>query len=470
MDKKEKLKWKARRREYIRQERASVRREKRKLRRRIRKERLRRLKRLLIDGLFLQKKDTSEEQNLQQRKNEAYRRKKKYKKEERESIRRERREMRRKTKHQRIRMRRARMEHVRKSLLSFLRNPLPSRKRSKSQRFILREVRKERRRRFLKQLYTVPARLTASIYRFWLKRFRWANRTANEIHRFFRDLLYELRDKRIRGIYLKTAVNSTVFFTIAFLLMYYLSQYITIVTASFYEIPTVLFSYRIYWPLYTYSTLYTRSALIVIFGMGPLVCLILGFVFYRLFLFLRSKLVYLKTLLIWLVIHAVNMFFGAYVVGVVTRTGFIYTSEWLFLSNVFDVEEIVLLIVSLVMLLITGYFATKHFLTSAVSMEMIEPRRRLYYVIFQVLVPWLVGNFVLALMNIPDNPDELLLLYATTALVIIPVFASYNSMSFQQIRIPKVASRVRIQWGYLVLMIIAVLLIRFGLSGGYSYG
>ncbi|MCD4735187.1 MAG: hypothetical protein K8R53_04030 [Bacteroidales bacterium] len=473
MDSSQRKKWKQRKRDYIRQEKESVRREKKQLRKKLRKAR----KRLIIGyfnylvGKFTFKKDGKPEENLDSGKKKQQRlKRKRYFSEERKSRKRERAERKKKLKPMRKRIRRERYRYFIRRLKEFIKNPIPKRKLSRSQRLIMREARKQRRQHTLKQFTSFPRRFTQSVGRFWKKRLKWIRLGVIHTGIFLANFRDVLKVRNLRSVYVKVGINSTVYFLFSFLILYYMYQLVTIYTASFFDIPAVLFSYRIYWPLYTYSTLYTRAALIVIFGTGPLACIILGLIFYRLYLWLRNRLAYTKMLFVWLAIHAFNLFFGAYIVGVITRTGFIYTSEWLFLSNVFDVEEIVLLIISIIVLIIIGYFGTRHILTASTSNSAIEPKFRVFYLIFQVLIPWLLGTTILYFMNAPNNPSELLLQYASSLLIIVPVLVNYNSLSFQKLKIVKTPRKTKIRWIFLILLGALIILIKMTLTGGLSFG
>ncbi|MBN3035306.1 MAG: hypothetical protein JW861_06945 [Bacteroidales bacterium] len=463
-----------RRKAYLREERASIRRQRRlqqQQRRRHRMIRSRELWHRLV-GLFVRRRPTEPtgDSGKRFRRLKARERRKKYAREERESLRRERRMMREKTRPMRRRMRKQRMDYLRKRLLQFIRNPIPVRRISSQQRFIIRQVRRERRKEFRKQLARLPVNMGTSIARFWYHRAHEAKTLTRAVSDFMFNLAQVSRDTGLRRTLIAGTVNSTAFYVLAFIGTYMLSQYITIVTASFYDIPTKLYSYRIYWPLYTYSTLYTRGALIVIFGMGPLVCLILGLVFYRIYLWLCHRTLHLKIFLIWIVIHFLNNFFGAYISGVITRTGFIYTSEWLFLSNILDTEEILFLIISVVALIVVGYFSTRHFLSTASMEALVVPKNRQFFLLGRVLIPWIFGNLILVAINMPNNPGELLILYLTSVLVVVPVFTNYNQPSLGLIRLGRTTRLGRPAWLYILITAGALALLRFGLANGVSFG
>jgi hypothetical protein len=198
--------------------------------------------------------------------------------------------------------------------------------------------------------------------------------------------------------------------------------------------------------------------------------LILGVGLIRLFFLMVKRTVYLKTFLLWAALHAFNNFFGAYIVGVVTRTGFVYSSEWLFLSDVLDVEEIVFLIVSLVVLIIMGYFSTKYFLQTANNSIIIEKKLRKFFLLVKVAFPWIIGSGILYAVNFGKAPIELLLFYLTPILFVIPVFTNFNSLKFQFVRPAYRVSRFGFAWRYLIAVVLLIGAIVLLLKDGLSFG
>ncbi len=470
-EKKKKLK--QRRREYIRQEKITIKQQKKEIkekREKWKKRRRRKWMKSLLHFINSFPKKSKEQDKLKKEKQKGKKRRKKYLSEERKSLSKERREMRLKTKPMRQKIRRARRKAFINNIISFIKHPVKIKKVKGAEKILRQQVRHDIRRLTIRKIYRFPFEVIESIGRFWKRRKIWLIHILKSISDFFSLIRYIHKYKEFRNSYLITSINSTTLFILAFLTVYFFYQYITILTASAFDIPAVLYSYRIFWPLYTYSTLYSRMALIVIFGSGPFICLIAGVVLYRLYILARFRFVYLKTFLLWASIHAVNMFFGAYIVGVITRTGFIYTTEWLFFSSIFDVEEIIFLITSIVIMLILGFHSTKQFLYASNSPKIIEPKIRFFYILSKVLIPWIFGNLVLYVMNIPNNPVELVFLYVTTVLIIIPVFTNYNSPSLQLLKLPKKThKRIKICWAYLIITVIAIIVIRIILENGIRF-
>jgi hypothetical protein len=261
----------------------------------------------------------------------------------------------------------------------------------------------------------------------------------------------ELRQKFVFGY-----LHSTAYFILAFMLIYILYQVITILVASSYNIPVVWYYYRLKFPLYTFSPLYTRQALVVIFASGPILSIMLAFVFLRLFFSESVAIRRFQLFNLWGFICGANMFFGAYIAGFFTRTEFIYTSEWLFMSNVLDIEEIIFTAISFIMLFIIGRIVTPLFLLSSGSVTMIKPDVRVFFIISQVILPWLTGIVVLFLIALPTYYLPFILKTLTPGLVLLPSLFLYNSLKYENIHQSGVIQRNYFRWS-IVIVAVAIL-------------
>ncbi|MCF8369597.1 MAG: hypothetical protein K9G76_11180 [Bacteroidales bacterium] len=393
----------------------------------------------------------------------------KYLIQEKKSIKGERRYKQEKLAPMRRRIRSERYNYYKTRFIKFIRQPIKIKKRSREEQILRKHIKQDIRDQRRKTLLGIPSLIAGGIREAYRRR---KNRLDYSTREFKKSMavfggVWNKQDYRIDLT--KTFINSTVLYLLGFSLMYYFSQLVTIFTASFFDIPAELFSYRIFWPLYTYSTLYSRQALILIFGSGPIAALILSVLIYRIFLLVRVYVKNVNVLLIWIMFHGLNMFFGAYIAGVVTRTGFVYTTEWIFLSNIFDTEEILFVITSVVVLLLAGVYSTRLHLMAVTSRNLIEPRVRLYFVLFQVFFPALIGGLFLFAINFPKNPPELIILYAVSFLMIFPVFANYNSPSNILIGKHLKANKVKLGWIYLLLTVIIFAVIRLIIYKGISF-
>ena len=264
-------------------------------------------------------------------------------------------------------------------------------------------------------------------------------------------------------------LHSTAYFILAFIVIYIIYQAITIIVASSYDIPIVWYYYQLKFPLYTYSPLYTRIALVVIFAAGPIMSLMTAFFFLRSYFsnhhfFRRFKLFYL-----WGFICGANMFFGAYISGFLTRTEFIYTSEWLFMSHVFAVEEIAFTIISIAMLLIIGRIVTPLFMLSSGSVTMIKPEFRLHFILSVVVLPWLTGMGILFLITLPNYYIPLIIKTITPGLVVISALFLYNSHTFENIHKSGVIQHSYFKWSIVIIAVAILFFYRLILSYGFKF-
>lgn len=263
-----------------------------------------------------------------------------------------------------------------------------------------------------------------------------------------------------------TYLHSTAYFILAFMLIYVVYQGITILVASSYNIPIIWFYYQLKFPLYTFSPLYTRQALVVIFAMGPLLSLMLAFVFLKLFFTENPIAKRFKLFYLWGFICGVNMFFGAYIIGVFTRTEFIYTSAWLFMSHMLDPVEIIFTVISIVVLIIIGRIVTPLFLLSSGSVTLIKPESRLFFVLSEVILPWLTGVLLLFLFTLPNYYIPLILKTITPGFIIIPTLFLYNSIEYDNIHQSGVIQRNYFKWSIVIAVVVLLFFYRVILSFG----
>ena len=263
-------------------------------------------------------------------------------------------------------------------------------------------------------------------------------------------------------------LHSTAYFILAFMLIYIIYQGVTILVASSYNIPVVWYYYRLKFPLDNYSPLYTREALVVIFAMGPILSLMLAFVFLKLYFSTNIIVKRFKLFFLWGFICGANMFFGAYIAGVITQTEFIYTSAWLFMSPRYATEEIIFSVIALATMIIIGRIVTPLFLLSSGSVTIVKPEFRFYFVLSQVILPWVTGMIILFLITLPNSYIPLILKTITPGLILIPSLFLYNSLQFENIHESGVIQRNYFRWSIVIVAIALLFFYRLLLSFGLS--
>jgi hypothetical protein len=203
--------------------------------------------------------------------------------------------------------------------------------------------------------------------------------------------------------YFTYSFNSAIIFIIAYIAAYLIYQFTVIITASFYNIDAVLFYYEVMFPIGDASPRWNAFNIIMITLSGPVVSLALGVVWYKLVLKKRDLSPMVKLFFVWLTFHSFNMFFGAFVAGVITNQGFGYVANWMFMGIVL---KILFSMLALGALAYIGYRATGQFLATSNSVNRINKHNKDYFILAQGVIPWLVGSGILVLLKIPDKPPQ----------------------------------------------------------------
>ncbi len=280
----------------------------------------------------------------------------------------------------------------------------------------------------------------------------------------------EVRSSReLRKSIFREFVQSSAWYLLAALIVYIVYQAVTIIVANAYDIPVIWRYSRLVFPLYTWSPLYTRQALVVIFASGPVVVFLLALFSLRMVFAKNKSKSRLNLLFLWMFIHGINMFFGAYIAGILTRTEFVYASEWLFLSNPGDIEEIIFGMLSIAALIFTGRQSVLLFLLSSGSITLVRPRYRLFFVISFIILPWMAGVILFFVITLPHYYIPLILKTLTPGLVVLPTLIRYNSIEYETLHESGLIRRRSFRWGVIIFVIALLFFYRLILNWGIEF-
>lgn len=289
------------------------------------------------------------------------------------------------------------------------------------------------------------------------------------VRNIFLTLSEIIHSPELRGKFIKGALQSATYFILAFLLVYIIYQLVTIGVSRIFNVPTIWYYYRVKFPLFTGSPLYTRAALISIFASGPLASLILSFVFLKQYFSKKTRSQNLKMFYLWGFICGANLFFGSYIVGFITRTEFIYVTEWIFMSTMFDVEEIIFAIISISISLLIGRLVTPLFLLATGSPRLIEPNYRLHYIVTHIFIPWAIGVTVFFVITMPTHYFPLFLKTVTPIFLLIPSVFTYNSTRNESIHVTGVVRKSYFKWSVIIAVIAILFFYRIILNFGLQF-
>ncbi len=291
------------------------------------------------------------------------------------------------------------------------------------------------------------------------------------IYRVYRqvvDLRFWLKDKENKRNFFINAINSTAIFILSYFVMYFIYQIFTMLMASAYNIPSRMLYFKTDFLVHKSSNLWSPSVVIQVCSIGPIVCLILGFVFLRLFHFFKKRKGMFKLFLLWCAVHGFNMFFGAYVGGIFSNKGFGLVMLWFFLQFFLNVA---FGFISVILLVFIGSLFSKAFLQTAQNSSLLTKANKPYFIFAQVLLPYIIGNIFIDLaIELPGglNYNKLyqMVMVACIGFLIFPMLSKPYE---EDVRLAKDESRLKVNPKLIITFIIVALAFRLGLQTGFRF-
>ncbi len=256
--------------------------------------------------------------------------------------------------------------------------------------------------------------------------------------------------------------NSLVSFLTAYILVWFLYQLVVLITASFYEIDSILFYYKL--DFNDHSKLWDILNIIIITISGPINSLIMGFVFYN-YLFIKAKSYpRLQLFYLWSGLLFFGHFFAAFIAGVITNKGFGFVPLWLYWS---DFTKFFFALISLVVLGLIGYYSASRFLSTTNNSFRIQRSNRALFYFTQALLPFLLGFLIISLLKIPNNfaYDSLILTFSV--IMVVAVFFNINAPALPQLQNRKYGNTLN--WVLVLLTGLILYSYRFYLEEGLHF-
>jgi hypothetical protein len=261
------------------------------------------------------------------------------------------------------------------------------------------------------------------------------------------------------------AANGTALYVLAYYLVWGLHQMAKVAVSHHFQLRGIWDPSGIRYTLADNE--WWRTAIIAVYGSGPVVCLVLGLVAFRWFWRgERARRGQFKLLLLWVAFHACNAVFGALLADTFTHSGFWYVPDWLLgLGNVMDV--ILALLAGLVQLGL-GYFGAIAFLQAHDSHTVMRYDKRQLMVVSTLIVPWVVGGIFIALTKAPYLTVQEALHLAMMGLLVTPLaLGCLNEVFAETVKRPL---PTRVAWGLVGLAILVAVAWRLALSPPLTFG
>ena len=269
----------------------------------------------------------------------------------------------------------------------------------------------------------------------------------------------ELKQK-VRVAFFYYFLNSTALFILAYLIVSFFYQLTVLITASMCGLDATWYYYDL--AFNDLSPLWHRSNILFITFSGPFVSLVIGFIFYYYFSKKKKLNPYLRLFYVWMALHGLNQFFGAFASGVAFDEGFGYVPIWLYWAFAI---RIFVSIVMLSILAVYGYYATQRFLNTSNSLYRIRRENRQYFLLNQAVLPAIIGGLIIFLVKLPKIfPYEIGLL-VVIAIATIPTL--FNLDAKPNVKIPKdPKNQTKIRWAIIILSLVVLVGFRILFANG----
>jgi hypothetical protein len=257
-----------------------------------------------------------------------------------------------------------------------------------------------------------------------------------------------------RRMLLLISFNSTVLFLLSYFTFFLLSQAVTVIAASFYNYPTTVYYYEIYFNINEES--WFHDSVKTIFSSGPVIAFVIGITFLIIYNNLKENAGTFKLFFLWGFLHSVNMLFGALLVGTLFETGVGHVLSWMY---VMDTGRVLFSIISIFLLVIAGLVATKPFLISGNSYyNEINDHNRAWFIIGQTMVPYLAGNIFLLLVRQPRFVFYDTFIALALLISILPILVTCRS--FHELYFEEDVKKPGIAWKAFLILCLLLLIFR----------
>jgi len=257
---------------------------------------------------------------------------------------------------------------------------------------------------------------------------------------FHKTLLGLTQRPEQRKLYLLRFIFSAIAYILTFYLIYSVYQIVTVLTARLFSIPIVWNNFRFHFPLHTGSLLYTRVALICIFGSGPVISFAIALILLRV---ARKRIIssqFVRFSVVWGIINGYNLLFGALIIGIITRTEVMYASVWLFMNSIYDPSEFLLILLALTLMIISGRILAKKFLAASFADTSESLVYRPFLVFSDIIFPWITGTIVFIVVSLPGNYIPFMLKTLTPIILLIPLINRFSHYPLE--KIPQIERRM----------------------------
>ena len=254
-------------------------------------------------------------------------------------------------------------------------------------------------------------------------------------------------------------VNSTAYFILSYIVIYFLQQLITALTALHFDIDSVIHFNEI--DFLIRGDDWTFDAVKFVFSVAVGFSLISAFVCLNVYLITLDFDGMLRLFFLWGFLHSINNVIGGILIGAFIGEGPGYVLSYIYMT---DTSNLFIALFGVFFLLGIGTAMAKPMLFTANSYYNSQrPEVRFAFTMQQFILPFIIGNTLLIIAKTPIVSFEILLM-APFFLLLLPVL--FLSWSFTEFYFDENPKKIVINWTLFFISISFFLLIAIGLHKG----
>jgi len=264
-----------------------------------------------------------------------------------------------------------------------------------------------------------------------------------------------------RRAYTIITINSVFFFILAYLLMFLITEFATAISASAFDIPTIIYYYDIDY-YQQRSSDWTADQVIAIFSTGPLISLLLWIALFSLYVYVADDPGILRLLVIWMLLFATVNFFGEILVGAILNEGFGYVIWYLFIM---DTGRIIITLLGFITLFSIGLLFSRLFMFSAnIYFNDLHSGNRRKFIFSQFILPYFIGCLILFLVKLPVINVFEISLFGSMILILIPI--SLRGLFIQDLYFDEEPRKIKISTYFVLgtILLLVAFRIVFGIG------
>ena len=256
------------------------------------------------------------------------------------------------------------------------------------------------------------------------------------------------------------AINSTVFFLLSYLIIYFLTQFAACFAASTFEIPSILYFNHIYYNII--GSDWTPDAVKIVFSTGPLLSLFIGIILLIIYSNIYQDNILAKILVLWGIFHAFNIFLSSLLVGTLLGTSLGHVLSWLYFQ---DTAKMTISIIALFGTFGFGLITAKQFIFSSnLYFNNYTEYNRKTFIFGQLVIPFIIGNLIIFLLKLPNISYYEIGMIISLVIMMLPIYLKYRS--FQDYYFDEDKRKIKVAKIWLIVTIILLLVSRIILGIG----